>query len=257
MLYAMRCQAVGAVVVSSYVSSAGSEQPKFCCITAGRSVIVKFSPAGNAPAEEIRVHCNAFEQSVADLLLIQRTLTKSTIRRGASETEQRQRYLEDLRHAGLQFVTCVLDGIADTMQLAISQFEQAESGELQQSNVWVEIIPPEAQAYTAVIFQVIELLAPAPEENHPGAFEEDLLNHPWIKRRNKTANTCKECGCRVPREAGYIVAAPTRNGRTTELTYCDQCATSAADESDELNIFMIIMWVILFIFAVLAVAAKG
>ncbi|WAT85336.1 type II toxin-antitoxin system HipA family toxin YjjJ [Delftia acidovorans] len=33
-------------------SSAGGEQPKFCCITAGRSVIVKFSPAGNAPAEQ-------------------------------------------------------------------------------------------------------------------------------------------------------------------------------------------------------------
>jgi hypothetical protein len=79
----------------------------------------------------------------------------------------------------------------------------------------------------------------------------------WIKRRNKTANTCQECGCRVAREAGYIVAAPTRNGRTTELTYCGPCAASAADESDELNIFMIIMWVILLIFAVLAVAAKS
>lgn len=33
-------------------SSAGGEQPKFCCSTAGRSVIVKFSPAGNSPAEE-------------------------------------------------------------------------------------------------------------------------------------------------------------------------------------------------------------
>ncbi|MDR0225147.1 MAG: type II toxin-antitoxin system HipA family toxin YjjJ [Burkholderiaceae bacterium] len=33
-------------------SSAGGEQPKFCCITAGRSVIVKFSPAGDAPAEQ-------------------------------------------------------------------------------------------------------------------------------------------------------------------------------------------------------------
>ena len=33
-------------------SSAGGEQPKFCCNTAGRSVIVKFSPAGDSPAEE-------------------------------------------------------------------------------------------------------------------------------------------------------------------------------------------------------------
>jgi DNA-binding Lrp family transcriptional regulator len=33
-------------------SSAGGEQPKFCCVTAGRSVIVKFSPAGHSPAEE-------------------------------------------------------------------------------------------------------------------------------------------------------------------------------------------------------------
>ena len=33
-------------------SSAGGEQPKFCTITAGRPVIVKFSPAGDAPADE-------------------------------------------------------------------------------------------------------------------------------------------------------------------------------------------------------------
>ena len=33
-------------------SSAGGEQPKFCTITAGRPVLVKFSPAGNAPAEQ-------------------------------------------------------------------------------------------------------------------------------------------------------------------------------------------------------------
>ena len=33
-------------------SSAGGEQPKFCCNTAGRSVIVKFSPAGDSPAEQ-------------------------------------------------------------------------------------------------------------------------------------------------------------------------------------------------------------
>lgn len=33
-------------------SSAGGEQPKFCTITAGRHVIVKFSPAGNAPADQ-------------------------------------------------------------------------------------------------------------------------------------------------------------------------------------------------------------
>ena len=33
-------------------SSAGGEQPKFCCSTAGRSVIVKFSPAGDSPAEQ-------------------------------------------------------------------------------------------------------------------------------------------------------------------------------------------------------------
>ena len=33
-------------------SSAGGEQPKFCCATAGRSVIVKFSPAGDTPAEQ-------------------------------------------------------------------------------------------------------------------------------------------------------------------------------------------------------------
>lgn len=33
-------------------SSAGGEQPKFCCTTAGRSVIVKFSPAGDAPGDE-------------------------------------------------------------------------------------------------------------------------------------------------------------------------------------------------------------
>ena len=33
-------------------SSAGGEQPKFCCVTAGRSVIVKFSPAGDSLAEQ-------------------------------------------------------------------------------------------------------------------------------------------------------------------------------------------------------------
>lgn len=33
-------------------SSAGGEQPKFCTVTAGRHVIVKFSPAGNAPADQ-------------------------------------------------------------------------------------------------------------------------------------------------------------------------------------------------------------
>ena len=33
-------------------SSAGGEQPKFCTQTAGRHVIVKFSPAGNAPTDQ-------------------------------------------------------------------------------------------------------------------------------------------------------------------------------------------------------------
>ncbi len=33
-------------------SSAGGEQPKFCTITAGRPVLVKFSPPGDAPAEQ-------------------------------------------------------------------------------------------------------------------------------------------------------------------------------------------------------------
>ncbi len=33
-------------------SSAGGEQPKFCCITQGRSVIVKFSNAGSSPADQ-------------------------------------------------------------------------------------------------------------------------------------------------------------------------------------------------------------
>ena len=33
-------------------SSAGGEQPKFCCITQGRSVIVKFSSAGASPADQ-------------------------------------------------------------------------------------------------------------------------------------------------------------------------------------------------------------
>ena len=33
-------------------SSAGGEQPKFCTLVAGRHVIVKFSPAGDAPADE-------------------------------------------------------------------------------------------------------------------------------------------------------------------------------------------------------------
>lgn len=33
-------------------SSAGGEQPKFCTLIGGRHVIVKFSPAGNSPAEE-------------------------------------------------------------------------------------------------------------------------------------------------------------------------------------------------------------
>jgi DNA-binding Lrp family transcriptional regulator len=33
-------------------SSAGGEQPKFCTITAGRHVIVKFSPAGDAPVDQ-------------------------------------------------------------------------------------------------------------------------------------------------------------------------------------------------------------
>jgi hypothetical protein len=33
-------------------SSAGGEQPKFCTITAGRPVLVKFSPAGSAPADQ-------------------------------------------------------------------------------------------------------------------------------------------------------------------------------------------------------------
>jgi hypothetical protein len=33
-------------------SSAGGEQPKFCTITAGRPVLVKFSPAGDAPTDQ-------------------------------------------------------------------------------------------------------------------------------------------------------------------------------------------------------------
>ena len=33
-------------------SSAGGEQPKFCTIAAGRHVIVKFSPSGNAPTDQ-------------------------------------------------------------------------------------------------------------------------------------------------------------------------------------------------------------
>jgi hypothetical protein len=33
-------------------SSAGGEQPKFCAVRAGRHVIVKFTPAGDAPADE-------------------------------------------------------------------------------------------------------------------------------------------------------------------------------------------------------------
>ncbi|KRD21816.1 transcriptional regulator [Acidovorax sp. Root267] len=33
-------------------SSAGGEQPKFCCITQGRSVIVKFSSSGDSPADQ-------------------------------------------------------------------------------------------------------------------------------------------------------------------------------------------------------------
>nr|WP_315189262.1 type II toxin-antitoxin system HipA family toxin YjjJ [uncultured Albidiferax sp.] len=33
-------------------SSAGGEQPKFCTLTAGRHVIVKFSPAGDAPTDQ-------------------------------------------------------------------------------------------------------------------------------------------------------------------------------------------------------------
>jgi hypothetical protein len=33
-------------------SSAGGEQPKFCTITAGRPVLVKFSPAGNSPVDQ-------------------------------------------------------------------------------------------------------------------------------------------------------------------------------------------------------------
>lgn len=33
-------------------SSAGGEQPKFCVMSAGRPVIVKFSPAGNVPADQ-------------------------------------------------------------------------------------------------------------------------------------------------------------------------------------------------------------
>ena len=33
-------------------SSAGGEQPKFCTVTAGRPVLVKFSPAGDAPTDQ-------------------------------------------------------------------------------------------------------------------------------------------------------------------------------------------------------------
>jgi hypothetical protein len=33
-------------------SSAGGEQPKFCSVTAGRHVLVKFSPAGDAPVDQ-------------------------------------------------------------------------------------------------------------------------------------------------------------------------------------------------------------
>lgn len=33
-------------------SSAGGEQPKFCCVTQGRSVIVKFSSGGDSPADQ-------------------------------------------------------------------------------------------------------------------------------------------------------------------------------------------------------------
>ncbi len=33
-------------------SSAGGEQPKFCCVTAGTAVLVKFSPPGDSPQEQ-------------------------------------------------------------------------------------------------------------------------------------------------------------------------------------------------------------
>lgn len=55
-------------------SSAGGEQPKFCTITAGRPVLVKFSPAGNAPAE----------QRVRDLLVCEHLALQTLSQAGVS-----------------------------------------------------------------------------------------------------------------------------------------------------------------------------
>ncbi len=55
-------------------SSAGGEQPKFCTITAGRPVLVKFSPAGNAPAD----------QRVRDLLVCEHLALQTLAEAGVS-----------------------------------------------------------------------------------------------------------------------------------------------------------------------------
>jgi hypothetical protein len=44
--------ALQALVSAAPGSSAGGEQPKFCAVTDGVPVLVKFSPAGNAPADQ-------------------------------------------------------------------------------------------------------------------------------------------------------------------------------------------------------------
>ena len=44
-------------------SSAGGEQPKFCCVTQGRSVIVKFSSSGDSPADQRADKAGAFVEA--------------------------------------------------------------------------------------------------------------------------------------------------------------------------------------------------
>ena len=53
-------------------SSAGGEQPKFCTLSAGRAVLVKFSPAGNSPVD----------QRLRDLLVCEHLALQTLVRAG-------------------------------------------------------------------------------------------------------------------------------------------------------------------------------
>jgi hypothetical protein len=81
-------------------SSAGGEQPKFCTITAGRPVLVKFSPAGDAPTD----------QRTRDLLVCEHLA------------------LQTLLDAGISAAKTQIFSVAGRVFLEAQRFDRTESG---------------------------------------------------------------------------------------------------------------------------------